>query len=188
MIDFYLSDDDKHFLLKLARKSVERHLGVSKEKDSGYEGIEIMPDFEAGAFVSVYKFGELRGCIGRMESNEKIDALVQKMAISAASSDHRFESINPKELNEIEFELSILTPRKKINSIHEFDPSIHGIYIEKGGSSGTFLPQVAKETGWDKEELLGRCARDKAGIGWTGWKNADLFVYEVISFSDSDFK
>ena len=50
------------------------------------------------------------------------------------------------------------------------------------------MPQVAKETGWEKEELLGRCSRDKAGLGWAGWKDAELFVYEVINFSEVDFR
>lgn len=60
----------------------------------------------------------------------------------------------------------------------------HGIYITKGENSGTFLPQVAVKTGWTKEEFLGHCARDKAGIGWDGWRDADTYVYEAIVFSD----
>jgi AMMECR1 domain-containing protein len=76
---------------------------------------------------------------------------------------------------------------KKITSVEDFIPGKHGIYIKKGNRSGTFLPQVAGETGWSREELLGHCSRDKAGIGWDGWKEAELFIYEAVVFSEQDF-
>jgi hypothetical protein len=90
-------------------------------------------------------------------------------------------------LQQIEIEISILTPLKKINSIEQIQLGKHGIYIKKGISSGTFLPQVALETNWTKEEFLGHCARDKAGIGWDGWKTAEIYTYEAIVMSEIDF-
>ena len=75
---------------------------------------------------------------------------------------------------------------KKISSIDEIKPGRDGIYIVKGYSSGTFLPQVATETGWNVEELLGHCAMEKAGIGWDGWKTADIYTYQAVVFSESD--
>ena len=80
----------------------------------------------------------------------------------------------------------LLSPMKKINSIDEIVLGKHGIYIKKGYFSGTFLPQVATETGWSKEDFLGHCARDKAGIGWNGWKDADLYIYEAEVFSEKE--
>jgi AMMECR1 domain-containing protein len=74
---------------------------------------------------------------------------------------------------------------RKINSIAEFELGRHGIYIRQGRHSGTFLPQVAHDTGWSTEEFLGHCARDKAGIGWEGWKDAELYVYEALVFAES---
>ena len=71
---------------------------------------------------------------------------------------------------------------KRIRSIDEFQLHRHGIYIKKGYRSGTFLPQVADEVNWTKEEFLGHCAQDKAGIGWNGWRDAELYVYEAIVF------
>jgi AMMECR1 domain-containing protein len=59
-----------------------------------------------------------------------------------------------------------------------------GIYIKKGNQTGTFLPQVADTTGWSKEEFLGHCARDKAGIGWNGWKSAEMYTYEAVVFKE----
>jgi AMMECR1 domain-containing protein len=78
----------------------------------------------------------------------------------------------------------VLTPLKKIQSADEIELGKHGIYMKKGYHSGTFLPQVATDTKWSLEEFLGHCARDKAGIGWDGWKDAELFVYEAIIFSE----
>ncbi|MBI4810094.1 MAG: AmmeMemoRadiSam system protein B [Ignavibacteriales bacterium] len=79
---------------------------------------------------------------------------------------------------------AVLTPMQKINSIDEIELGKHGIYIKKGNRGGTFLPQVAKETGWTKEEFLGHCAQDKAGIGWDGWKDADIYIYKALVFSE----
>ena len=74
---------------------------------------------------------------------------------------------------------------RKISSIDEIVLGKHGIYIKKEYAAGTFLPQVATETGWTKAEFLGHCAQDKAGIGWDGWKDAELFVYEALVFGES---
>ena len=76
----------------------------------------------------------------------------------------------------------------KISADKEIILGKHGIYMIKGESSGTFLPQVATDTGWTKEEFLGHCARDKAGIGWDGWKDAELFVYEACIFGENSKK
>jgi hypothetical protein len=106
------------------------------------------------------------------------------MAVASATQDSRFNPVVPGELRDIEIEISVLTPMRKIASIEEFQLGKHGIYIRKGMRSGTFLPQVATETGWTREEFLGHCAQDKAGIGWDGWKDADLYVYEALVFGE----
>jgi AMMECR1 domain-containing protein len=62
----------------------------------------------------------------------------------------------------------------------------HGIYIKKDYNSGTFLPQVATQTGWSLEEFLGHCSKDKAGIGWNGWKDAEIYIYEALIFSEKE--
>ena len=87
-------------------------------------------------------------------------------------------------MKDIDIEISVLSPLRKIQSIDEFQLGQHGIYIIKGEHRGTFLPQVAEETGWTKEEFLGHCARDKAGLAWNGWKDAELYVYEAIVFGE----
>lgn len=137
----------------------------------------------AGAFVSIYISGKLRGCIGSFNSGDPLVKVVNQAAFSAAQ-DHRF---NPPETDELEnmiLEISVLTPLKRIHSPEEIIMGKHGIYIKSGFSSGTFLPQVAQKYGWNREEFLGRCSRDKAGLGWEGWKTAELFTYEAIVFKN----
>jgi AmmeMemoRadiSam system protein A len=118
----------------------------------------------------------------RFEPNIPLYQVVIEMAVAAATEDYRFSPISEKELDEVEIEISVLTPFKKIKSIDEIELGKHGIYIMKNGRGGTFLPQVATSTGWSLEEFLGHCARDKAGIGYTGWKDADIYTYEAIVF------
>jgi AmmeMemoRadiSam system protein A len=107
------------------------------------------------------------------------------MALSAAFSDPRFPSLSRKEAPGVEIEVSVLSPLKKIDSIEEFKLGRDGIYMVKGGRHGTFLPEVAEETGWTTEEFLGHCARDKAGIGWDGWKDAELYTYQAEVVNES---
>ena len=185
--DFSVSEEDREILLQTARKSIEYYLenkAVYPVGDKGYSASLMTP---CGAFVTLNKDGRLRGCIGRMTSTEMpLIKVVNEMAVSAAVNDYRFDKVTADELDDIEIEISILTPLKLISSVDEIQMGKHGIYIRKGSASGTFLPQVARETGWTKEEFLGHCARDKAGIGWEGWKDADIYIYEAIVFSEKD--
>jgi len=137
-----------------------------------------------GAFVTLKKAGKLRGCLGRFDPSVTLYQTITEMAVAAATRDSRFEPLTTNEIDQVEIEISILTPLRKIESIDEIQPGKHGIYIKKGIFSGTFLPQVATETGWTKEEFLGHCSRDKAGIGWDGWKTAELYTYEAIVFAE----
>jgi len=106
------------------------------------------------------------------------------MAIASATKDNRFSRVTAKEIDELHIEISVLSPLKKIENSDEIVLGKHGIYIKKGYNAGTFLPQVATETGWNLEEFLGHCSQDKAGIGWDGWKEAELFTYEAFIFSE----
>jgi uncharacterized protein (TIGR00296 family) len=106
------------------------------------------------------------------------------MAIASATQDYRFPRVNETEIDELEIEISVLTPMRRIHSIDEIEMGKHGIYIRKGTASGTYLPQVGTQTGWSREEFLGHCAKDKARIGWDGWKDAEIFVYEALVFGE----
>ena len=181
---FQLDTKEKNYLLEIARSSLNKLLGKKADQFShGIDSLDLSLQ-NVGAFVTLNVKGDLRGCIGQMRSEDNVERLIRSMAISAATKDNRFKAIASEELDDLTIEISIVSEMKKISSIEEFDTVKNGIYIKKGALSGTFLPQVAQDTGWDKEELLGRCSRDKAGIGWDGWRNAELFIYEVQSFSE----
>lgn len=181
---FILSEKDKVDLLALARLTMETYVADRKKPKADISGFSEMIKTPCGAFVTLNKDGKLRGCIGRFDASEPLYEVVQQMAISAATNDYRFPKVTEEEFDDIELEISALTPMKKINSIDEIELGKHGIYIVKGSSSGTFLPQVATETGWNLEEFLGHCARDKARIGWDGWKTADIYIYEALVFHE----
>lgn len=184
---FSLSDEDKIELLRIARASAEARIKENRKLDLSNSKFSAKLNEKCGAFVTFNKNSNLRGCIGRFEPNIPLYEVVAEMAVAAATEDYRFSPISAKELDEVEIEISVLTPFKKIKSVDEIELGKHGIYIVKNGRSGTFLPQVATSTGWSLEEFLGHCARDKAGIGYTGWKDADIYTYEAIVFSEKDF-
>jgi len=183
---FKLSKEEEAKLLTIARKTINEYLASGKIPDVDKNVITPAMQELCGAFVTLHLNGALRGCIGRFSANEPLYEVVQKMAVSAATDDPRFPAVKLGEMDKIDLEISVLTPLQKIESIDEIEMGRHGIYIKKGLATGTFLPQVAQETGWTKEEFLGHCARSKAGIGWDGWKEAEVFIYEALVFSEKE--
>ncbi|MCF8338240.1 MAG: AmmeMemoRadiSam system protein B [Bacteroidales bacterium] len=185
--EFSLSGKEKKNLAEIARNTLESYLAGKGMPEIPKNLITSNLQTECGAFVTLNKDGQLRGCIGSFEVDKPLYKVVQEMAVAAAVDDARFPTVAEEELKDIDIEISVLTPMKKIHSIDEFELGKHGIYIKKNNRSGTFLPQVADKADWTKEEFLGHCARDKAHIGWDGWKDAELYVYEAIVFSEQDF-
>ena len=181
---FEIGAGDRRELLSIARKTISSYLSERKIPQIDSSKLSETLRRHAGAFVTLHKKGALRGCIGRFDATEPLYAVVQKMAISASTEDYRFPPVDLKEINDLDIEISVLSPMRKISSPEEIELGKHGIYIRKGNRSGTFLPQVATETGWTLEEFLGHCAQDKVGIGWDGWKDAEVYIYEAYVFSE----
>jgi len=181
--EFKLSETDKKMLLNIAITTLEEHCSHKKNHKSHTYNLSPTLNTKCGAFVTLHKNGKLRGCIGRLSGSEPLYKLIPEMTISAASHDRRFMPVDEDELPEIDIEISVLSPLKKIDNIEEIVLGKHGIFIEEGYHTGVFLPQVAIETGWSKEEFLGHCARDKAGLDWEGWKTADLYIFTATVFS-----
>ncbi len=177
---FALSDKEKECLLHQSYQALWQTFGKRYSPVKEIEKVEL----QSGAFVSIYCDGKLRGCLGHFQSTKKLPELISELTVSAATQDVRFDPIQEDELDDVKIEISVLTPMKKIKTIKEIELGRHGIYLSKGGKAGTFLPQVASKQGWSVEETLGHCARDKARIGWEGWKDAEIYVYEAIVFSD----
>lgn len=180
---FILSGHDKEVLLKIARDAVESSVLKRKKNQFVSDDISVALNTNCGAFVTLHKNDKLRGCLGHLSGDLPLYKMVQEMAASVALHDYRFSPVAKEELEDIDIEISALSPLKKIEDIAEIKLGIHGILIENGVHSGLFLPQVATETGWSKEEFLGHCSRDKAGLGWDGWKTADIYIFTATVFS-----
>lgn len=184
--EFSISIEDQKFLLKIARETITEYLKKGTTPEIDPASLSPTVNTPCGAFVTLNKNHILRGCIGRFEPGLPLWKVVQSMAIAAATQDHRFSPVQASEISQLKIEISVLTPMKRIKSADEFILGKHGIYMKKGNSTGTFLPQVATSTGWSKEEFLGHCAQDKAGIGWNDWKTAELYTYEALVFGEGE--
>ena len=175
--EFTLTDADKKQLKEIALQSIKDSLDSKPiARPTLHSQLSIL-NSKCGAFVSLHKYGRLRGCIGHFGEDYPLHEIVAEMARAAAFEDPRFTPVTREELDDIDIEISVLTPMRRIQSIDEFELHRHGIYIRKGFRSGTFLPQVADEVNWTKEEFIGHCSQDKAGLGWDGWRDAELYVY-----------
>ena len=179
---FSLTDEEKQALKEIALGSIRDSLDGKRIKTSRLADLYPKLKEKCGAFVTLHENGRLRGCIGHFGEDVPLHETVALMARAAAFEDPRFTPVRRDELDDISLSLSVLTPMRRIQSLDEFELHRHGIYIKKGRRSGTFLPQVADEVNWTKEEFVGHCSRDKAGIGWDGWRDAELYVYEAIVF------
>ena len=142
---------------------------------------------EGGVFVTLRNSGRLRGCIGNFRSNQPLYKTVSRMAVQA-TRDPRFtiSPVTKRELADIDIEISVLSPLRKIKSVDEIEMGKHGIYIIRGRNNGCFLPQVADETGWTKTEFLEHCCSDKAGLSPDAWKEegTEIFIFSAEVFGE----
>lgn len=182
--DFSLSHKDQQQLLSIARDNIRSLLYNKKQSSlSEYDPPSSLNE-NLAAFVTLTIDGKLRGCIGRFISSDPLYKTVHQMSAAAAFQDRRFQPLSKKEFNKTKIEISVLSPLKKIDDIKDIILGKHGVYIKKGSNTGTFLPQVADGKNWTVEDFLGYISRDKAGLGWLGWKNAEIFVYEAFVFEE----
>lgn len=182
---FHLTMEEKAMMLGISRNTLEEFCSYERIYEVEPADLPSSLHEHCGAFVSLHKSGKLRGCIGRLTSDIPLYQLIQEMTIAAASHDPRFSPVQKEELDDIEIEISVLSPLKQIDNIAEIKLGKHGIYLEDGFTSGVFLPQVATETGWNTEQFLGHCARDKAGLDWDGWKKANLYIFTATVFPET---
>jgi len=130
-----------------------------------------------GAFVTLNKNGQLRGCVGKFEPTESLANVIQDMAVSAATQDSRFQPVTPDELKDITVEISVLTPTKRINNWRDIILGKNGVVVQKDFHSGTFLPQVATENNWTLEEFLSELCSEKAGLPNDCYKDPSVAIY-----------
>ena len=179
---FFFNSEEKKELLNIAKLAVFEATLNHKKIEIDSDKISAKLKLNLGAFVTLYKNGNLRGCIGRFEPNEPLYKVIIDMAIASAQNDTRFDVLSVNELDDITIEVSVLTPRKKIESIDEIEIGKHGIYVQRGSQTGTYLPHVATQMGWNVEEFVNSCAKEKAGISFKNYEELELFTYEAIVF------
>jgi AmmeMemoRadiSam system protein A len=168
-----LSLHEKKQLKQLAQQTIE---GVLFGQDKNeFEPTEALKE-KRGAFVTIKHKEQLRGCIGYIKGVLPLYETIREMAIQAAFRDPRFSPLQKNEWEDIDIEISVLTPMKKINDISEIVVGIHGLYIEKGPYSGLLLPQVATEHQWDSLTFLENTCY-KAGLPTDAWKSKDAIIY-----------
>lgn len=179
-----LNKSQQKILLKLARETLENYL--KDKKIPKFETEDPVLKEKLGAFVTLRKNGELRGCIGEFEPKDPLYKVVQNKVIDAALHDTRFSPVSFKELEEIEIEISVLSKPVKIKDWRKVMPGKHGVLIRKGMRGGTFLPQVATENNWDRVTFLSNLCAHKAGLPKDCYKDpgVDLFTYTAQIFSE----
>ncbi len=183
-----LTVDEKRSLLRLARTVLEARLNEGRELRDPPPSLKLTDRLRepAGAFVTLEKGRELRGCIGYIEAIRPLYQSVMENALSACCRDYRFTPLHASELDEIEIEISVLTPKREIASYDEFIPGTHGIILEKNGRRAVFLPQVAAEHGWGREETLRHLAF-KAGLPRDAWKEGSrLWVFQAELITEGE--
>ena len=181
-----MKKEDKKYLLNLARESIRHYLRNRRELQ--IEQPE-NPEFlkERAVFVTLNQNDNLRGCIGHMQARMPLYQAVIEMAVGAAFEDPRFTSVkDEKELENINIEISILSPMVRIYDYRKIRLGIDGVWIKKGFHSGVFLPQVATETGWDLDTFLGNLCAHKAGLSYDAYKDAktEIYIYQVEKFEE----
>ena len=172
-----MNEQQKATLLEVARETVEAVITGRQAAQPRSEDPEL--NARCGCFVTLKNRGRLRGCIGQFTSEGPLIELVAEMARASATGDPRFlaDPITLDELDELDIEISVLSPLKGTDHPLSLRLGTDGIYIKKGRASGCFLPQVAAETGWTKEQFLSSCCTHKAGLAADAWKDPDTQVY-----------
>ncbi|MFQ5502792.1 MAG: AmmeMemoRadiSam system protein A [Phycisphaerae bacterium] len=167
-------------LVRLARSAIAARI-------SGGEDSVALEGFDPalgrrGVFVTLRKFGKLRGCIGTFFPSRDLPGTVVEMSV-AATRDPRFTAtpIGAAELNDIRIELSVLSPLTRITDPLSFERGRHGVYLRHGAASGCFLPDVGMDLGWDKEQFLSELCKQKAGLSARAWEDeqAEIHIFTV---------
>ncbi len=183
-----LSPAQKKELLKIARSTIETFVKTGKTPDVSTKDARLN-EIE-GAFVTITMHGALRGCIGNIIGTEPLVETVRDMSVAAASQDPRFSPVTPAQLKDIDIEISVLSKPRRVKDASEIQLGKHGVIVSDGIHQGVFLPQVADETGWSKEEFLSELCAQKAGLPPDAWKDPSiaLYVFTADVFSEKNEK
>jgi len=173
-------------LLQIARESITSFVRVGKKKE--FKEDDPLLNEPLGVFVTLRKNGQLRGCIGNMVGSGPLYRTVAAMAIEAATGDPRFPTLSVDEIDKVDIEISVLSKMSRVKDASQIDIPGNGVLVRRGFRSGVYLPQVADETGWNKEEFLTSLCVHKAGLAPDAWKDPDteLYVFTAEVFAEKE--
>lgn len=179
-----LTSVQKKYLLQVARDSIRQYLAT--------EGAPVPRDpdgelsFASGVFVTLREQGRLRGCVGRLDSDLPLLEGVVRYALYAAFGDSRFQPVRVEEVPDLNIEISILTPLERVDGVNQIRLGRDGVVLEKAGHSATFLPQVAEEQHWNREQMLQQLCM-KAGLSGECWRSGATFdTYQAVVFGEPE--
>jgi len=183
-----LSKAQRKRLFDIAQQTVVEYVTTGKK-------IEVTEDDprlkkKEGAFVTLRKQGRLRGCIGNVLGRGPLYLTVRDMAVAAASEDPRFNPVTKEELKDLDIEVSVLSLPWQIKDVSEIELGVHGVIVSQGFRSGLFLPEVASETGWSKEQFLSYLCAEKASLPADAWKDpkTKIEIFTTTKFTQEDVK
>ena len=182
---FALNGREKNELLALARKSVEYAVREGKPYEPTASASELLNQ-ERGAFVTLREAGELRGCIGYTSAAKPLYMTVRDTATLAALRDTRFHAVSASELPQLDYEVSVLSPLRRVLDVRQIKVGQHGLLMKNGAYEGLLLPQVPVDEKWDRQKFLEEtCA--KAGMRSNCWKdeNTDIFMFTAVVFGEN---
>ena len=170
----HLTDQDKQTLHDIARAAIETAVRGTQPPDV------TIPDGtlreKCGAFVSLHRRGALRGCIGYIQAVKPLAETVRDMAQAAAMQDPRFDPLTERELEDLDIEISVLSPLQPVGDLNDIQVGTHGLMVVRGRYSGLLLPQVATQYGWDRTSFLEHTCM-KAGLPPDAWKDPETKIY-----------
>ncbi len=171
-----LSENDREILLQTAREAIGATLARRKPQYPQPTPVMACP---CGAFVTLKKRSQLRGCIGHVTASRPLGETVKEVAVASAFEDPRFTPLSPEEWPAVHIEISVLSPLEPLRDPRQIQVGVHGIKVRRGPSAGLLLPQVATEQGWDRETFLQHTCL-KAGLPSDAWQYPDTSI-EIFS-------
>jgi AmmeMemoRadiSam system protein A len=172
--------DDQQRLLAIARRSLDAR--VRRAPDPPIDSGGAL-DERRGAFVSIHRGRQLRGCLGRLDSSWAVCRVVARLAQEVTDSDPRFDPVRLEELGHLRIEISVLAPEYRVRALEDIQVGRHGLIVEHGAQRGLLLPQVAVEHGWDAVAFLEHTSL-KAGLARHGWRDACIKSFEAQVFGE----
>jgi len=183
-----LTDEQKKKLLAIAKETIDAYVKTGKMLDFKETDPRLLA--VEGAFVTLHKDGQLRGCIGNVLGRGPLFLTVRDMAIASATQDPRFRPVSAEELDQLDLEISVLSKPWRISDPNDIELGVHGVMISRGPfNQGLFLPQVATGQGWNLDQFLSYLCTEKAGLPADAWKDPSTIIeiFTAQVFSEKNF-